>query len=105
MLYDPKWESETKADPLKVDTLIAWLEKQPADEAYCYQDHGRCLFGQYFTAMGFKNVSVGGITFSYGDSEKWEHRMDLPQGWSGIASRQPRTFGAALERAQRLPPK
>lgn len=32
MLYDPKWEQQTKTDPYSLDNLIAWLEQQPAEK-------------------------------------------------------------------------
>lgn len=103
MLYDPKWEkkTETKADPLKLATLIAWLEKMPSDERYDYVCNGHCLLAQYFTAQGFKNVSVSGNAY-------WSHRlhgaykisMAGDPTFHRIAAGKPRTFGAALERAR-----
>ena len=71
MLYDPKWEGEVKADPFKIESLVAWLEKQPADEQYCYLSNGECLLAQYFTAAGFENVRM----WTYGF---WQGPMPCP---------------------------
>ena len=89
MLFNPDWsKTETKADPFKLETLIAWLEKQPADQEYNFRDcSGRCLFGQYYTAMGF-------------DWQK-EYLADHFDHIN-IAGLEPHTFGAALERARAL---
>lgn len=39
MLYDKRWDKpEVNADPFSVDSLVAWLEKQPAAKVYCYAD-------------------------------------------------------------------
>ncbi|MEH2501198.1 hypothetical protein V1290_000009 [Bradyrhizobium sp. AZCC 1578] len=114
MLYDPKWATifEVKADPFSLESLIAWLEKQPADKTYDYGCNGHCLLAQYFTAMGFKDVCVGGTHF--------DHRRDgrrafvcIPQNFGDIAidrhsifgngtDRKDRTFGGALKRARYL---
>jgi hypothetical protein len=99
MLYDPKWEqkTETKANPFKLETLIAWLEKQPADEGYEYDCNGHCLLAQYFTAMGFTHVYVGSTGFYHGDDSE---RAEMPRAFDKIAVKSPSTFGAALERAR-----
>jgi hypothetical protein len=95
MLYDPKWEQKTKADPFSLDSLIAWLEQQPAENRYCYADNGKCLLGRYFTAKGFKAVNVwsSGVSYQGGDA-------GLPPHFNDIAVYTPHTFGAALERAR-----
>lgn len=103
MLYDPKWEVQTKADPLSLGALIAWLEKQPANVEYCYIDNGHCLLAQYFTFCGFENVMVGGLgEWSCGPDRnfhKHESRQS-PPGFYGVAAEKPHTFGAALKRAR-----
>lgn len=97
MLYDPKWEVQTKADPFQLGTLIAWLEKQPANETYCYMSHGQCLLAQYFRAMGFDVGRIGGFSVIL-DGEK----IFLPQDFSNIPLFEPRTFGGALARARKF---
>ncbi len=92
MLYDPKWNATSIA------SLVAWLEKQPADKSYSYGHCGRCLLAQYFTAQGFENVLVGGSEWSHG--EGLGHDCLLPEAFRDISGGLPRTFGAALERAR-----
>ena len=108
MLYDPKWEqkTETKADPMKLETLIAWLEKQPANGWYEYGCIGKCLIAQYFTAKGFVDVSVGIDRFTHGPIEARECDTKFPDAFNDIAiadafERQ-WTYGAALKRARKL---
>lgn len=109
MLYDKRWDKtiETKSDPFSLDTLIGWLEKQPADKVYCYVDNGRCLLAQYFEAMGFKFVSVSPFDFRHHEALSTE----LPDHFNSIASNRSAyedvieseneyTFGAALNRAR-----
>lgn len=108
MLYDKRWDktTETKADPFSLDTLIAWLEKQPADKVYCYCDTGECLLAQYFTAMGFDRVSMRIRYFGHGHGDT---RVGLPPNFNAIAANSGDyfepisgdfTFGAALDRAR-----
>jgi hypothetical protein len=110
MLYDPKWEAPTKADPLSLDSLIAWLETQPRDKAYCYDDTGHCLLAQYFQQVYGEEVGVGGTYYTRPDGTDVDLPMsfrDIPVGgWAcGLGRRfknERRTFGAALERAIEL---
>lgn len=100
MLYDPKWEVKTKADPFTLEALIAWLEKQPRRKEYCYTDHGRCLIGQYLSYIGYDKVHVfSDDLFLHGDREA---RNPLPSIFNKIALASPRTFGAALDRARKV---
>src|SRR5215831_9558336 len=103
MLWDPK--HDVKLDPMSLDTLIAWLEKQPKDEAYCYNSNGACLLAQYFEAMAFECpwVGIGSVHFGVRD-EFWECRgnIALPDGFNSISFQKPHTFGAALKRARKL---
>lgn len=92
MLYDPKWEIEVKADPFSLESLIAWLEKQPTAKEYDFCDcNGRCLLDQYAAAMGLKNES--------GLYVRLDAAFDGAAGFY-IAVGFPRTFGAALDRAR-----
>ncbi len=100
MLYDPKWQKpETKVDPLSLASLIAWLEQQPADKAYCFKDLGGCLLHQYFSAHGFKNVLVGGYDFDHRGPSGRVETIELGT-FADVAAGQPHTYGAALQRAQ-----
>lgn len=92
MLYDPKWEVETKADPLTIPSLIAWLERQPAASTYDYHDcNGECLYGQYAASVGLSwKEAIDDSTDSF-RTGVYRH----------VAAASPRTFGAALRRARK----
>lgn len=97
MLYDPKWEIETKVDPFKTESLIAWLETKRPEARYSYTCNGHCLLAQYFLAHGFKDVSVTPYRLRHdGQTVRFSF------GFENVAVRFPRTFGAALERARSL---
>lgn len=86
-------------DPFTLESLIAWLEKQPGDKAYCYTDTGFCLISQYVLAeCGIKEPNVGPETILDVRDNLIEIRV--PAGWDDIAGDYPRTFGAALTRAR-----
>ena len=94
MLYDPKWEAptETKADPFSLESLIAWLEKQPAECSYDWQFIPNCLLGQWARAMG--------VSGEYAILNR-SKALGMSTPFSGIALFSPCTFGAALERARK----
>jgi hypothetical protein len=93
MLYDPKWEQKT-ADPFNLDTLIAWLEKQPAAKEYNYQNAcGECLLGQYMAAHGISWSAENYMPFH--DNKQFTRVAFAFTGPNGAIS----TFGAALARA------
>jgi hypothetical protein len=102
MLYDPKWEGQTKPDILSLDTLTAWIERQPADQAYNYSCNGHCLLAQYFAAHGLRDVHVTSTHFSHdgGTFELPEILNDVAVGVPGVSMKC--TFGAALGRARYL---
>jgi len=84
MLYDPKWE----ADRFTLESLIAWLEKQPARRTYIVILPKICLLGQFATAMGHPEPGRKSVA------------LEMDPGFSAIAILRPHTFGAALERAR-----
>lgn len=89
MLYDPRWEQKTKADPFALGSLIAWLEVQPADTNYkweCFS--GGCLIGLYSRAIG--------CNFHYCHTAFFKRRE------LSLARDAPHTFGAALKRARKM---
>jgi len=103
MLHNPKWDVEVKADPFSLESLIAWLEKQPADTAYDYTEPCGCLLAQYFTANGYADVAVmpnaveytlAGLDMSANFSEGLEFAAIGPENTRDW------TFGAALARAR-----
>lgn len=84
--------------------IIAWLGSKPADGVYCYSSFGDCLFfhfGRDHGGIGADAYGHGlGLVGRGGDGIAITNR---PRGASGtLASAQPWTFGAALERARAL---
>lgn len=103
MLYDPKWEKqpETKADPFIMESLIAWLEKQPSRKSYPYTIACGCMLTQYFAAAGFKNPQVCYTWFKEnGHKDSSATELKFPVIFDKIAGEAPHTFGAALSRAR-----
>lgn len=102
MLYDPKWEKKTKADHFTLESLIAWLEKQPADEQYEFCEWNNCLLAQWLRSMDPKAHVVGPNGFLYsalGQTVDLMHLANIVHAGS-FRSRHLHTFGAALERAR-----
>ncbi len=87
MLYD---HNRVKpSNPLSLESFILWLEQQPPEDTYDFQDYrGACLICQYLTATGV-DFADHYLTFTarYGDA---------------IARTKPWTFGAALGRARKV---
>jgi hypothetical protein len=79
--------------------LIVWLENQPADKIYCYEDSGRCLAAQYRAAIGEKYIPPGAdLSILRLPKSEWPFTDILED----VAVKKPRTFGAALKRARSL---
>ncbi len=96
MLYDPKWEQKTKADPFTLASVIAWLEKQPATKSYRYADcSGGCLYGQYMSSVRVSWEEAR--CHFYGPDP---HRQFRRYVYDHVAREEPNTFGAALKRAR-----
>ena len=97
MLHNPDWD-KTKTNPLSLDAVIAWLEKQPADGKYVYSDCRDCLAAQY-------NASIG-REYHYWPNWHIEGRQPymptFDRQLETIAYGTPKTFGAALDRAKKL---
>lgn len=93
---------ETKADPFSLDTLIAWLEKQPADTTYCYSSNGECLMAQYLSGIFDCQVLVGSRDFCrlLKDGKTYGPNEYFPDIFHDIAQGRPRNFGSALSRAR-----
>jgi hypothetical protein len=96
MLFDPKWE--VRADVFSIESLVSWLEKQPANKAYCYYDHDGCLLHKYFSAVGLNPVWIGGLTFQTKDFPNVY--QPIPEFMQDISAEEPHTFGGALARAR-----
>ena len=94
--FDATPETIPVDDPFSLKSLIAWLEKQPADRAYEFYDCDACLIAEYLRAVkGWEtpaNHTSSYVTGFFGSMEEYH----------GVAARWPWTFGAALERARAL---
>ena len=99
MLYDKRWDKpEIKADPFSLESLIAWLEKQPAEATYNYCEPSQCLLGKYVAANGGEYF---GAHYQIGDQA--QSAMSYGLGPLGdIVHGGPWTFGDALDRARKL---
>ena len=100
MLFNPKWnkKSKVKTDPMKLESLIAWLETMPPEQAYNYLDVNNCLMCQYFSAKGYRNVFVVPSHFAYYKSRGIE---EYPSIFDAIARDGAHYMGAALGRARK----
>ncbi len=93
MLYDPKWETKTKPDIYAIETMIAWLEKHPAEKTYKFIDcQGGCLIDQYLKAHNPEWTNDLYVPFVH--KTKWDFDVAYYAGQH--------TFGAALKRARKL---
>ena len=102
MLYDKRWDKpEVKADPFSLESLIAWLEKQPANREYDYHKSGQCLIAQWIRSIDPEMSNGPGSSYHYIVFGK--NRDFRPQFWQ-VAARgndiNGFTFGAALKRAR-----
>lgn len=85
--------------PFELQSLIDWLDKQPARGKYDYSEPQACLICQYFDAIGIRYDTVD--PYHWRSSERGDLRP-LPEGFNDIAQRPPWTFGGALVRARAL---
>lgn len=100
MLYDPKWE---KPNVRSIESLIAWLEKQPCDGTYDFTEPSACLLAQYLKFHGATErhdyaLGSGEAIAYFGDDGVIIHGMPGAKGRADRATMW--TFGAALERAR-----
>lgn len=98
MLLDtksPYWQRQVTADPFTLESLIAWLEMQPADGTYIYTSSRNCVLCQYFRDMGFCNprISISLLCYDHGT-------VYFPKVFDRIANKDDQTFGDALQRAR-----
>jgi hypothetical protein len=100
MLYREEWSIPkvmpvVRPDVFSLKSLIQWLEMQPAEKEYDFNDcKGACLLDRYANAMGLR-----GNLYRYG---KLCETFDGGVYGEGpmIACKLPHTFGAALDRAR-----
>lgn len=87
----------TKPDPFALGTLVAWLEKQPAEKTYDYTEPCGCMLADYFTQNGYSDVAVDPFAFDHSGG-----RTDIPGDFDVVNCEGERTYGAALDRARAL---
>ena len=94
---------ETKADPFSLDSLIAWLEKQPSALEYVWTDVFDCLMHHYYTDVLRDDLDgeyPARMVFDLGCD--FERPFGSISAYHKVAGSLPWTFGAALERARAL---
>src|SRR5438876_8043399 len=101
MLFDPKWQSPAKAESLSLACFVRWLERQPAQRSYEYQQPDGCLVAQWLKATAPERdhllapEEVGALFGGNGDRiVLGDEILDLCDPVRN------RTFGAALARAR-----
>jgi hypothetical protein len=95
MLYDKRWDKSVDlGNPFSLESLIAWLEKQPAAAVYDWSQPRSCLLGQWCQFNGLIDAAVGDKSLEIGTYDRGRNIFFK------IAMSEPYTFGAALERAR-----
>lgn len=80
-----------------LESLIGWLEAQDATKPYLIFNPSGCVLAEFFKSRGFTNVAIDrrNVWFA-GDT------YALPLEWDRIASTEPYTYGAALQRVREV---
>ena len=99
MLYDPKWEKQTKADPLTLAGLIAWLETKPSEGTYDWWNVGGCLLCNYLRETF--GVQMPSSQAWSGHDSFGPNTLGPSWGYYEVCQTKPWTYGAALERARK----
>ena len=90
MLYDPKWDQQTRAAPRSLESLIAWLEQKDPEAKYDYCKMQSCMVAQWLIDSGEERYQL----LSREVAQLFGGRGDY------IVHMEPWTFGAALQRAR-----
>lgn len=89
---------------LQTKSLVKWLEKQPQDRTYNYQNTNDCLLTRYLVAAKLRPVWV--MPEWWRDAKGREHT--LPDGWDRVAAGRSgikggvKRYRGALKRARKL---
>lgn len=101
MLYDPKWE--VKTDPFTLESLIAWLEQQPAADTYDFFEWDGCLLARWLQTMDpaahVAGHAFNGYAYTVNGKEVDLHKF---RSIAFDAAGNNYTFGDALARARKL---
>jgi hypothetical protein len=99
MLYDPRWEVETKVAPKRESRFVRWLAKRPANATYNYVNPTNCGYAQYLRSFGC--FALVGPEFYVG---LWlgfiPVAWHVPAKTNAVLIHGEWTFGAALKRAR-----
>lgn len=89
------------ADPFTLQALIAWLRTKDAQEVYCWENAGRCLYSQYGVAIGAGSDGVSAYSAAIAGFKLSgaADALGFRKAEGAVANGYPRTFGAALSRA------
>ena len=99
MFFDEQVAKPVTTDPFSLESLIAWLEKQPCDQWYAWACAGECLIGQWLHSIDRNShPDDNGGSFGY---IVYGEPVDLTR-YDSIALDGKSTFGAALERARTI---
>ncbi len=99
MLYNPAWKPTT--DLYALESLIAWLERQPRNTEYDYAWCQNCVIGQYLAAHGIEHgfaMHYGKFLAHHSTKEYGLSRAYIADGSLGFSTQW--TFGQALQRAR-----
>jgi len=97
MLYNKNWDAKTvTSDPFSLESLIAWLEKQPAEKKYDWSSADECLLGQWCKFNGLKGAAAREKSLVLGAPVNFLE----PIYQTALGSLHECTFGAALTRAR-----
>jgi hypothetical protein len=108
MLFNLKWNKTAETaekpqinNPLSLDAVIAWLEKQPANQRYDYCDPENCMAAQYNQSIGRKYLAYRPIIAARRGYSNFDTMLEeIAQGSEGDTRKQ--NFGSALKRARKL---
>jgi hypothetical protein len=107
MLFNLKWNKTAETaekpqinNPLSLDAVIAWLEKQPANQRYDYVDPHNCMAAQYNRSIGREYSAASTILTARGGESNFDTLLEEIAQGSGIIRTQ--KFGAALKRARKF---
>lgn len=90
MLYNKDWDTETKTNIYTMESLVAWLEKQPFNKIYDYANcKGKCLLGLY----------LGGTEKAFLDFSGTGHPFEMAV--YRLATTKTHTMGAMLKRIKK----
>lgn len=100
MFLETTQPGKTVADPFSLESLISWLEKQPAGKTYAWYSVYGCLVCQFYQAHGIA-APWGNLATGYDRPfDRGLGKTDAHLRYHAVGHPKPWTFGAALSRAR-----